>query len=94
MKLTLKVTTAEGDYEVTTNLGVIIAWERKFKAKASTLATGIGMEDLAFMAYEAAKHSGVTVPLMFDDYVKKLENIEVVSSEPANPTEGEPTHEA
>ena len=35
MKLTLKVITADETYEVVTNLAVIIAWERKFKAKAS-----------------------------------------------------------
>lgn len=93
MKLTLKVTTQDETYEVVTNLGVIIAWERKFKSKASALAQNIGMEDLAFMAWECAKQSSIMVPLMFDDYVKKLESIEVVSDEPANPTDGEPTHD-
>ena len=93
MKLTLRVKTQEETYDVVTNLGVIIAWERKFKSKASALAQNIGMEDLAFMAWECAKHSGIAVPLMFDDYVKKLDSIEVVSDEPANPTEGEPTHD-
>jgi hypothetical protein len=34
MQLTLKVTTDQTTYEVTTNLYVIIAWERKFKQKA------------------------------------------------------------
>jgi hypothetical protein len=91
MKLTLRVTTQEETYDVVTNLGVIIAWERKFKAKASSLATNIGMEDLAYMAWECAKHSGIMVPLMFDDYVKKLDSIEVVSDESVNPTEGAPT---
>ena len=93
MKLTLKVTTADETYEVVTNLAVVIAWERKFKAKASSLAANIGMEDLAFMAYEAVKTTGRTYPATFDSYIKTLEGIEVVSDEPANPTDGEPTQD-
>ena len=91
MKLTLKVTTADETYEVVTNLAVIIAWERKFKAKASSLAANIGMEDLAFMAYEAVKLSGRTYPATFDSYIKALDGIEVISDESVNPTEGAPT---
>ncbi|HSG62670.1 MAG TPA: hypothetical protein VLA24_14675 [Pseudomonadales bacterium] len=93
MKLTLKVSEQSGTYEVTTNLGTIIAWERKFKAKSSTLANAIGMEDLAFMAWHSCLANGITVPAVFDDYVKRLEAIEVVSQETENPTNGEPTHE-
>lgn len=93
MQLTLKVTTDQTTYEVTTNLYVIIAWERKFKQKASNLATGIGMEDLAFMAFESCKVSSIPTPAIFDDYVKKLVSIEVVSDEPTNPTSEAPTHD-
>jgi len=93
MQLTLKVTTDQTTYEVKTNLYVIIAWERKFKQKASNLATGVGLEDLAFMAFESCKINGIPVPAVFDDYVKKLVNIEVVSDEPTNPTNEAPTHD-
>ena len=93
MQLTLKVTTDETSYEVKTNLYVIIAWERKFKQKASNLASGVGMEDLAFMAFEACKISGITTPAIFDDYVKRLVGIEVIADEPTNPTEGAPSHD-
>ena len=92
MQLTLKVTTDQTTYEVKTNLYVIIAWERKFKQKASNLATGVGLEDLAFMAFESCKVHGITVPAIFDDYVKKLVAIEVVTDEPTNPTSEAPTH--
>jgi hypothetical protein len=45
------------------------------------------MEHLAFLAYEGAKQSGVTaVPLTFDDYIKGLASVEVVSEDAANPT--------
>ena len=92
MQLTLKVTTDQTTYEVKTNLYVIIAWERKFKQKASNLATGVGLEDLAFMAFESCKVHGITVPAIFDDNVKKLVAIEVITDEPTNPTEEAPTH--
>ena len=88
MKLTLEVTPAEGDkYQVTTNLYTIIQMERKFKIRASDLASGIAMEQLAFLAFEACEQSGVTVPAVFDDYLKRLEAVEVVSNEATNPTE-------
>jgi len=88
MKLTLQVTPNEGDpYQVTTNLHTIIQMERKFKIRASDLATGIALEQLAFLAFEASKQAGVTVPAVFDDYLKRIDAVEVVSSENANPTE-------
>ena len=93
MQLTLKVTTDQTTYEVKTNLYVIIAWERKFKQKASNLATGVGLEDLAFMAFESCKIHGISVPAVFDDYVKRLVAIEVVTDEPTNPTNEAPIHD-
>ena len=89
MKLTLKVDQGHGEYQVETNLYVIVTWERKYKRKASDIQTaGIGMEDLAFMAYEASKQAGVTVPAMLDDFIKRLVTLEVVEGEPATPTVG------
>ena len=93
MKLKLKVSTAEGDYTVDTNLFVIVAWERKFKRKASDMANGVGVEDLAFMAYEACKQVNIPVSPSFDEYIKKLTNIEVLEEETVTPTGGEHTPE-
>ena len=87
MKLDLHVTTTDGnDYTVQTNLFVIVAWERKYKRKASDLVNGVGVEDLAFMAYESCRQTNISVPAVFDDYVKKLANIEVVDQEDPNPS--------
>ena len=86
MKLTLKVETADTTYEVATNLFVIVMWERKYKRKASEMATGIGVEDLAFMAYEASKLNKIVVPAEFDTFVKSLVAIDVLNTETANPT--------
>jgi hypothetical protein len=46
------------------------------------------MEHLAYMAYEAAKLSGVTVPPVFDDFVRRLDAVEVVEEESGHPTHG------
>ena len=86
MKLTLKVETTETTYEVTTNLFVIVMWERKYKRKASDMASGIGVEDLAFMAYEASKVNKIVVPSEFETFIKNLVNIEVIDTEAPNPT--------
>jgi hypothetical protein len=84
MQLRLKVQRQNEDsYEVTTNLAVIVAWERRFKRRASDLGSGVGMEDLAFMAYEASQRSGIIVPASLDAFINTIENLEVVDSEPA-----------
>jgi hypothetical protein len=86
MKLKLKVTQTDGQcFEVATNLYVVVAWERKFKRKSSELQNAIGHEDLLFMAWEAAKQSSVPVPMTFDDFIKRVEDIDVVQ-DPAGPT--------
>lgn len=94
MKITLQVTEVGGNaYQVTTNLFTVVAMERKFKIKASDLAQGIAIEHLAFLAYECCKQQNHPVPLAFDDYVKKLESIDVVSQEAVNPSEGAVTQD-
>ena len=93
MQLTLKIDLGDGPVLVKTNLMVIVNWERKYKRKASQIAEGgIGMEDLAFMAHEAAKVSSLSsLPLMLDDFIKQLVSLEVVDSESPNPTEAAPS---
>ena len=86
MKLTLRVDQGDGPIEISTNLFTIVAWERRFKTKASKIAEGIGMEDLAFMAHTALQQNGVVVPVVLDDFIKKIVLLEVVDTEPENPT--------
>lgn len=86
MKLTLRVDQGDGPIEITTNLFTIVAWERRFKTKASKIADGIGMEDLAFMAHTALQQNGIVVPVVLDDFIKKIVLLEVVDTEPENPT--------
>jgi len=88
MKLTLRVDQGDGPIEVTTNLFTIVAWERRFKTKASNIANGIGMEDLAFMAHTALQQIGQIVPVVLDDFIKKIVLLEVVGNEEENPIAG------
>jgi hypothetical protein len=79
MQLTLKAVFKDGNnYEVQTNLMTIVLWERKYRRKASDIANGIGVEDLAYMCYEASRLNGITVPSSLDAFINSLVNIEVV----------------
>jgi hypothetical protein len=94
MKITLAVEQTDGQtYEVTTNLFSIVALERKFKIRASDLASGVAMEHLAFLAFEGAKQNGIVTPAVFDDYIKKLVSVSVVGEDAANPTDEAVTSE-
>jgi hypothetical protein len=79
MQLRLRATFNDGSTnEVTTNLMVIVSWERKFKRKASEMAQGVGVEDLAYLCYEATRLTGQTVPTNLDTFISLLASIEVV----------------
>jgi len=86
MKITIRYTRKAEVQEVTTTLGTIVAWERKFKRKASDMGNGMGIEDIAFLAFEASKTHKVVVPASFDEFLNQLDNIEVVTEETENPT--------
>lgn len=92
MKLKLEVVFGDGQTaQVDTNLWVITQWERKYRTKVSAIAEGIGAEDLAFMAWTACQQQNIVVPIVFDDFIKKLDAVNVVDSEADNPTPGAPT---
>lgn len=89
MQLNIKVNTGENDYIVQTNLFHIVQLERKYKVKASDLASGISIEQLGFLAHEAAKTGGHAPPLQLDDFLKKLVSLDVVEAGTTNPTNGD-----
>lgn len=81
MKLRIKVKWAVGDdarnAEVTTTLATIVAWERHFRRKASDMGSGIGIEDILFLAWSqlcALKLESRD----FDTFVGQVEDVEVV----------------
>lgn len=89
MQLSIRINTGEDDYVVRTNLFHIVQLERKYKIKASDLASGISIEQLGYLAHEAAKTGGHAPPLQLDDFLKKLVTLDVVESESTNPTPGD-----
>lgn len=91
VKFRIRVDIGNGAYEVETGIGSIIKWERKYKTKASKLADGIGMEDICFLAWEASKKEKITVPAVFDDFLDRIEELEVVATDEVNPTLEEPS---
>lgn len=93
MQVTIRYKRKSEEHEVVTTLGVIVAWERRFKRKASDMANGFGIEDLAFLAYEASKLHKIVVPAVFDQFINELEHIEIVTEEPANPTHAAPSED-
>jgi len=52
-------------------------------------ANGISIEMLGYLAHEAAKQQGHNPPVVLDDFLKKLVNLEVLETESANPTQGD-----
>lgn len=81
MQLTLKATFNDGNTNtVTTNLSTVVAWERKYRRKASEMAQGVGVEDLAYLCYEATRAAGITVPGTLDQFISSLASIEVVEA--------------
>jgi DNA polymerase III alpha subunit (gram-positive type) len=81
MQLTLKATFNDGTTNtVTTNLSTVVAWERKYRRKASEMAQGVGVEDLAYLCYEATRATGNTVPGNLDQFISSLASIEVVEA--------------
>jgi hypothetical protein len=45
------------------------------------MASGIGVEDLAYLCYEATRASGTTVPGTLDQYIALLSNIDVLETQ-------------
>lgn len=78
MQLRLAVTISGTESEVTTTPFSIMEWERQHKTKMSAIFdTGLGMEDLLYLAWAATKASGVTVP-QFDLWARTVSAIRVV----------------
>lgn len=92
MKLKFSITPTEGEaYEVVTSLAITVAWERKYKRRTTVVPNeGLSTEELLFMAHEAAKRSGIPVPITLDAFIDKIDSFEVEPVD-AGPTVPAPT---
>lgn len=91
MKIQINYHTNQGEsHSVTTNLWTVVAWERRYKRKASDMANGLGAEDLAFLAYEASRQAGIVVPSTLEQFIEKLDAIDVGGDESTPIQPGQP----
>lgn len=82
MKIQLKITNTDAkETSLTAIVPDFIHWERQSKRKISDLANGIGMEDLAFLAYNVLKRTGENVK-PFESWINTIELIEVEDDDP------------
>jgi len=89
MRFKLNVTLSDGRaYVAHITPWVWVAWERRTKGKVANIATsGLGMEDMAFLAYEALKPAHLSeLPPTFDSFVQALEQVEPVEDPETDPT--------
>lgn len=86
MKLSFRIDYGNGPQTVTTDLWAVVAWERKNGTKVSQLGEGIGLDDLCFLAHNTLFRQGADVPKNLDDFIKQLEELEVVETPAVNPT--------
>lgn len=81
MKIKFNITDTNGEeMDVTAIVPDFVAWERHSKRKTSDLATGVGMEDMAYLAHAALKRSGENVK-PFDGWVQNIATIEMLDDE-------------
>lgn len=77
MRATLSVTGV--DESRTETIAIVpdfIAWERRTKRRSSDLVNGVGVEDLAFLAWHSLKRQGMTA-LEFDAWLDNVAEIEM-----------------
>jgi hypothetical protein len=86
VKLTLRLDYGQGAQEVDTDLLALVRWERFRKAKVSSLADGVGIEDLCFLAHDVLVRRGAQVPAKLDDFVAQLLDLEAVEAADPTPT--------
>jgi len=89
MKLRLRVKwkKADGslqDIEVSTTLATIVAWERQFRRKASELGSGMGVEDVLFLAWHQISLLGLD-GRPFDDWMVDAEDVEFLDAADTGP---------
>lgn len=77
MRARLTVTYADERIEDTTAIVPdFVAWERRTKRRSSDLVNGVGIEDLAFLAWHSLKRQTGT-RLEFDRWIEEIVEIEM-----------------
>jgi len=82
----------EEAFKVRPSLGSWLKWEREFNRSVASLASEQKASDVAWVAWEAGRHAGQAVPATFDEFLDRLETLEIESNsdpltESPSPTE-------
>ena len=81
MKIQLKITNTDAkETSLTAIVPDFIHWERQSKRKISDLANGIGMEDLAYLAWSVINRTSKCKP--FESWINEVEIIEPSETDP------------
>jgi hypothetical protein len=89
VKLRLQAVHDGRTIECETSLLVLVEWERKYKRRTGDLAQGFALEDLAYLAWASIKRTE-KLP-QFDTWLEKLQSVDVLGGEDANPTDAAAT---
>lgn len=82
MKMTVTLKLTDGTSSKVTALPVdFVGWERQMKRKVSDIQSGIGLEDMLFLAYAALKRGGSKLP-EFDSWMESVEEIATEADDP------------
>lgn len=82
----IRVAHEDGEFTVTTTAWAWQQWEEHFNTKLSRLSDGVGVRDLAFLAYQAAR-GGPNAPAdKFDQWRRRIIDVEIINQETENPT--------
>lgn len=80
MRAGVKVVLTDGStMEAAAVVPDFVAWERKYRRKASDLAAGVAVEDLAFLAWSALRRKG-EVSTDFDTFLDTLAEVEMADT--------------
>ena len=94
MQLRIRYDLGAGPVDVTALPWHVMLLERRYKVKASQFATaGLGLDEIAYLAYEATKTTGGGVPAKFDEWAQHLRSIDVIGDE-ADPTRPVPSDDS
>lgn len=91
VNITYSVVLKDGTFEVETTFDAWCSWEDKFNRSRVDQSYTLKLRDHAWVIWRSCMARDITVPINFEDFLKKIESIDVVSEKKARPTKPAPT---
>lgn len=87
MHIDLRYTTKAGEkHEVRADFLNICQWEEWSGKQAMSFATGVGMRDLAYLAWKASMSADVVVAADLNKFISTIDDLEVLGEGSERPT--------